>query len=260
MFPFASGLLSLGVLLISVTLWLFGYIPAIAVVVTFALAAVAVFGLLMLDDPGRGMRRAGICMLAVVAIGVAFAIHLAPAHASAAADISGALITRPASLPAVTSIAAPPGDDGFWSGLNGYLAEGVAAIVAAFAAWALKEIATRTRFKLRTEQEAQIRETMKTGAFAAMSELELQIDKRWTPAQRQAVLAKVVAWAQERAAAQLRKLGLPAFVVNAMASKVVGSLVDAYPFLEVGEVSPATPGNPGSTPALDRAVGGNGGN
>ena len=243
MFPFASGLLSLGVSLAAVMLWLFGFIPAGAVAVTGALAAVAVFGLLMLDDPSRGMRRAGVGFLAVVAIGVAFAIHLTPAHASAAVDLSGALITRPVS--SVASISAPPGDDGFWSGLNGYLAEGVATLVAAFAGWALKEVAVHTRIKIRADQEAQIRETLKTGAFAAMGELELQVDRIWTPVKRQALINKAVDWAQDRAAAQLKKLGLPGFVVNAMASKVVGEVLATYPFILAGPDTTAGAGQPG---------------
>ena len=244
MFLFRFSFGTVAVLLATLALALLGLVTAGAAVVGWAAAAVTLLGLMMVADQARAMRGTGAAILGVVFLGVALFAHLTPAHASAAVDLSGALITRP--VPAVATIAAPPGDDGFWSGLNGYLAEGVAALVATFAGWALKEIAVHTRIKIRADQEAQIRETLKTGAFAAMGELELQVDRIWTPAQRQALITKAVDWAQDRAAAQLKKLGLPGFVVNAMASKVVGEVLAAYPFILTSPDAPAGAGQPGT--------------
>lgn len=219
MFPFRLTFGTAFVLFASLVLALFGCITAGAVVLTWAFGAVAVLGLLMIREPERRMRSIGLAALAVVGLGVVLAFSVASAHASAA--------TAP-------DISAPPGDTTFWSGLNVYLAEILTVIVGSVATWALKEVATHTRIKIRADQEAQIRETMKTGAFAAMGEMEVQLDHYWTPAQRRAVIVKVVDWAQDRAAAQLGKLGLPGFVVNAMASKVVGEVLSAYPFIEAG--------------------------
>ncbi len=202
-------------------------------------------------------------------LGLGFAYGMHPVLAHAATDLvwHGGLASDLLSPVAdgTPLIVAPPGDTGFWGSLNGYLATGVGTIVAAFVAWAAKEIATHTRIAIRADQEAQIRETLKTGAYAAMHNLEIEIDDHWTPAQRQKVLGQMVAWVEQRAATQLKKLGLPNFVVTAMAGKVLGQLqgfgfsADGFEAALAGG-APLFTGNPGETPALDRVDGGKGGN
>ncbi len=242
MFPFGFVIPVTIVLLFSVAAALFGFIGggtlAFAWVLTFA---ILIGALLVLDGHGS-LRRIGAGMLAVAVLGVALMIGMHPAAAQVAAGI-----------------AAPPGDTGLWAWINPYLEEGIGAAVAALAGWALKEIATHTRIRIRADQEAQIRETMKTAAFAGAHEMELFIGDHFTPAQQATLVKKMTTWAEVRAAAQLKKLGLPNFVVEAMAHKVLGEvqgLAGGYDPIDAAITGSAPyTGNPGETPALDRVLG-----
>ena len=249
MFPFGFVIPVTLVMLFSVAAALFGLIGggtlAFAWVITFAI----LIGALLVIDGHGGLRRIGAGILAAATLGLALVVSIHPAAAQV-----------------VASIAAPPGDAlGLWAGINGYLADGLGTIITAAVGWACTWFVAHTRIKVRADQEAQLRETMKTGVFGAVHDLELAIDERWTPAQRQKVVEKVVAWAEIRAAAQLKKLGLPDFVTRAIASKVVAGVLaehggaDSFDPIDAAVTGSAPyTGNPGETPALDRVVGAGG--
>ena len=267
MFPFRLTYGTAAVLLVSAALALLGFITAGSLVWLYVFAPFVVLGLLMARDPDRIMRRVGSALLASAVLGLGFAFGMHPALAHAATDLvwRGGLasdLLSPIS-DAAPLILAPAGDTGLWSSLNGYIATGLATIVTAAVSWAATAFAAHTKIKIRADQEASIRETMLTGAYAAMHNLELAIDDHWTPAQRQKVIDNMVVWVEQRAAAQLQKLGLPNFVVNAMAGKVLGQLqgfgIGSDLLDTLMPAAPLNTGNPGETPALDRAAGGNGG-
>lgn len=238
-------LLLINILAVAVSatvLCLVGRIGVPALVWTYGLAALAVSGLLMAGDRDRGVRATGAAFLAVAILGAGLAVAVTPARAADA-----------------ILIAAPPGDAGFWGSVNGWLTTAVGAVVTALFGWGVKLFAARTRIQVKKGQEDSLRELMLTGAYQGMHELEVAIDDHWTPAQRAKIVERVVGWAETRGAAELKKLGLPSFVVTAMARKVVGQLQAAGIVGDDFDVdlagSPRITGNPGETPALDRAVG-----
>ena len=238
MFPMGQCLILLAAMLISTAACLLGFIGGGAFAFVWVLSLAGFVGLLLVRDDHRATRRTGAGLLAAVVLGLALAVGVHPALAQVA-----------------PAIAAPAGDTlGLWAGINGYLADGLATIITAAVGWACSWFVAHTRIKVRADQEAQLRETMKTGVFGAVHDLELAVDERWTPAQRQKVVEKVVAWAEIRASAQLKKLGLPDFVTKAIASKVVAGVLAQHG----GDVLDLDGGNPGETPALDRALGAGG--
>ena len=266
MFPMGPVLIATATMLFSTVACVLGFLSAIHLVFLWGGVLISTLALLLMRDQSHGLRRAGAALLGVTVLSVALVLSLPPAHASAAVDLlfhgsglaSDLVSTTGDTIPLII---APAGDNGFWGALNGWIATGIGSIVAAFVAWAAKEIATHTKIKIRADQEAQIRETLKTGAYAAMHDLEITIDDHWSPAERQKIIDKMVTWGEQRAATQLKKLGLPNFVVSAMASKVLGQLGLSSDSFDATLGAAATfTGNPGETPALDRAAGGNGGN
>ena len=264
MFPMGQILILVAIVLLSAVACLCGFITGSQLVFLYGLGIVGFVGLLLVGDRDRTIRRCGFGVVTSAMLGAILVFGLAPAHASAAVDLvwngphmaSATLASDVGPL-----IAAPAGDTAFWGTINGWVADALGALVVAVVGWACKAFTARTRIAIRADQEAQIRETMKTGAYQAMHELEVAIDDHWTPAQRGKVVDRVVNWAETRAEAQLKKLGLPSFVVTAMARKVVGQLQASLGLDATDAVTAVANfhGNPGETPALDRAAGGTGG-
>ncbi len=152
-----------------------------------------------------------------------------------------------ASAPAFAQIAAPAGDAGFWSSVNGIVQPLAVTAVGGTVSWAALHLPSWIKVKVTAQLEEQVRQTALTGVYLGIHEGEVALDKAITPLQRQQIITRAVTWVTQRLpgpAGALARLGIGQDVVQAIVIKMLGQVQAQNPAFDLGDIAGVAPASP----------------